>query len=249
MKHRKILLVLVALAGCGNDPSPLTVNQFIQKRAEAVCAGLSPACLMTSDICMAARIAEYQAEYQAAIASFRDFIPSNGDACLAQTRDVYGKIKDSTFALKGTDYERMLAVCANVYRGTSAVNGPCQISPDCLGDLICDKSFCANAKQVGAGANCGNPGEYCPRGSYCSQATGVWVCTAKVGAQGSCVASPCIETLRCAGGLCVDLLDFGAVCASDTDCASGFCEPYAAQCANDIRFAKGTPACIAMGGS
>jgi hypothetical protein len=249
MKHRPILLVLVALVGCGNEPSPLTASQFFQKRAQDVCVGIYSACLMTMDACTAAQTADYQAEYQAATANFRDFIPPNAEACLGKVKDVYGKLENGAVALKAADYRTMQAVCANVYRGTSAVNGPCQSDTDCLGNLACDKGFCATPKLVGAGGLCANPGEYCPPGSYCSNATGVWVCTAKVGAQGNCLASPCLETLRCASGLCVDRLAIGEACVSDADCAGDFCEPYAAKCANDIRFANGTAACIALGGS
>jgi hypothetical protein len=41
-------------------------------------------------------------------------------------------------------------------------------------------------------------------------------------------------------------LAIGAACAADADCASGFCEPFALRCGNDVRFAPETPACLAF---
>ena len=72
---------------------------------------------------------------------------------------------------------------------------------------------------------------------------------AKVGAMADCTAAPCIETLRCAGGVCVARLDLVEACATDGDCSSGFCEPYARVCAQDIRFAPNSDACQAVGGT
>jgi hypothetical protein len=42
-------------------------------------------------------------------------------------------------------------------------------------------------------------------------------------------------------------LGIGADCTVDQDCSSGFCEPYALKCAQDVRFANGSAACTAMG--
>jgi hypothetical protein len=248
MKPRAILPMLALLVSCGSDPDLLSPNAFFQKRPEAECAAVSSACLVTVPACVAGREAEYTAEYQAALRVARDFVPSNAQACLAKVEDVYGKLDQGKVAIGAADYRAMTSVCANVYRGSSAANGPCRADVDCVADLICDKGYCATRKLVAAGAGCANPGESCPPGSYCRVANGVWLCSAKVGAQGDCTVAPCTETLRCAAGVCLDRLAIGESCAADSDCKSGFCEPFAARCAEDIRFANGSAACRAMGG-
>ena len=260
MKRLFLVLALAPLASCGSDPAPITPNDFFQQRADIECAALSTACLMPEATCTAGRLAQHATEYQTAVAAFRTFVPANAEACLAKVRAVYGKISAGAVALAGSEYLGMLAVCANVYRGASAEYQPCQSDLDCNDGLICDPKgdgvgHCGTPKLVGPGAGCANIGEYCPTGAYClnngNSSTGdVWLCTAKVTAQGACSStSPCLETLRCSAGLCVARLDIGEACASDGDCNSNFCEPYALRCANDIRFAPGSPACIAVGGS
>ena len=250
MKRLSIFLVLPVLAGCGDEPTPLTPNQFFQQRADLECAALSSACLMPEATCTAGRVAQYATEYQNAVGNFREFIPANAEACLDEVKKVYGKLNQGAVALAGSDYLAMQAVCANVYRGARLANEPCGSNLDCVDDLICDKGFCGEAQLVAPGAGCANIGEYCPAGSYCSGATGVWFCSAKASAQAYCgTAIPCLEALRCSAGVCLARLGIGEACASDGDCSSGFCEPYALKCANDIRFANGSAACIAMGGS
>lgn len=244
-----MLPLLVTLAACGNEPAALTASQFFQERAEITCSAIETACWVPLTTCTTARVAEYTVEYQNAITYFRDFIPKNAEACLAKVRDVYGKIKGGTVALPAADYNDMEAICANVYRGSSIANGPCQVDADCYGDLICDKGYCGTARLVAPGAGCANIGEICPQGTFCSNATGVWFCTDKVGSLGSCAASPCLETLRCSGGVCLARLGIAEDCAGNEDCTSDFCEPYAHKCSEDIRFANGTAACLAMGGS
>jgi hypothetical protein len=241
--------LLVVMLGCHAEQLPLTPNQYFQQRANAVCSAVTSACLVPLPTCTAGRVAEYTAEYQAALSAVRDFIPDNAEACLTKVKDVYGKLDQGAVALKAADYLAMEASCANVYRGASAANGVCAEDVDCIGTLVCDKGFCGTPKLVAPGAGCANIGEHCPTGSYCSSATGVWLCTPESDLQGSCVQSPCLESLRCAAGVCVARLDIAAACTGDGDCASGFCEPYAHQCAEDIRFANHSAACVAMGGT
>jgi len=248
MKRSFVILTVVGLAGCGSSqPGPLTQTEYCNKYAQAVCDGVSPACLMTPATCMSGRLAECTAE--ARNNATRDFVPPNAEACLNKVSSVFGKLKQGDLALSPLDIQAMDQACAKVYRGTGMANGQCLVDADCLDNLICDKGFCGTASVAAQGAGCANIGQTCPTGSYCTAATGVWLCSNKVGLGGACdAANPCLERLRCAAGVCSVQLDFGAACTADQDCASGLCEPYAAKCALDVRFANGSAACVAMGG-
>jgi hypothetical protein len=248
MKSAPVLLVAALLVGCGGDPAPLTPSQYFQQRADAVCSAVERACLLDVARCSTARLGEYMAEANAAVGSFREFIPVNAEACIAKTREVYGKIRDGMVAMPPADYQAVQVLCGNVYRGATAENGPCHVNADCLGSLVCDKGYCGTPKLVVAGGGCANIGEYCPAGSYCSPGNGVWMCTSKVGLLASCLASPCLESLRCAAGFCAARLPIGEACLRDDECQEGICHPYAAKCAADIRFADGNSACLAMAG-
>lgn len=251
MKRLSLVLSLACLAACHKDPEPITPNEFFQKRAATECAAISPACLVPEATCIAGRVPVFAAEHQRALGELRDFHPDNAETCLDKVEKVYGAISQGAVALAGADYVAMQAVCAGVYRGTKAAFEPCLADLDCTDDLICDKGYCGTGKQVEPGAGCANIGEYCPAGSFCSNAnaSGVWFCSPKATAQNSCTAVPCLESLRCSSDICVPRLTTGEVCTSDNDCGTGFCEPFALRCANDLRFAPGTPVCIAMGGT
>ena len=145
--------------------------------------------------------------------------------------------------------ERQIQVCSDVYRGVVAANGPCLADADCVSGLICDKGYCGTATMVAQGAGCANIGDTCPQGFTCNNTTGPWICAVKAGLGGACSdTQPCLETFRCAAGACSVQLGIGADCAVDQDCSSNFCEPYAAMCATDVRFANGSAACTAMAG-
>jgi hypothetical protein len=182
----------------------------------------------------------------------RAFQPSNAEACLSKVRAFFGQLKQSSVALSVTDYRAMNAVCSNVYRGTAVAYELCPTGEDgdCIDGLICDKDHCGPAKEIPQGG-CANIGEYCSQGYYCRNASNAYFCTAKVGLYGACGASfPCLENLRCtAAGVCDVQLGMSVACSVDQDCATGFCDPYAGKCAQDIRFADGSAACLAMSGT
>jgi hypothetical protein len=248
MNHRLVLLCVIALAGCSSQPGPLTQTEFCDKYAQEICAAVSPACLVTAASCTAGRLNDCSAVAQAN--ATRDFIPPNAQVCLDKVRAAYGKLNQGAVALGAADIQTMNEACGDVYRGTGLANGPCLVDADCLDGLICDKGYCGTAKLVTQGAGCANIGEYCPRGFTCSDAGGFWMCGSKVGLGGACGDSlPCLENLRCSAGLCSVQLEIGADCTVDQDCSSGFCEPYAHKCAQDVRFANGSAACMAMGSS
>ena len=239
------LVALVSLAGCGNDKSPTTQTEYCNTYAQEICAAVAPACLITTSACMAGRLADCSAQAQQNIG--RDFLPSNADACLAKIREVYGKLNQGAVALTAAAIASIDNACANVYRGTKALDRPCEVDVDCLDGYICDKGFCGRAKVVAQGQGCANVGEICPQGSYCSGAAPVSLCVSKGSLGATCDDSaPCLETLRCESGACAVQLGVGFACSVDQDCDTGFCEPYAKLCANDVRFANNSAACTAM---
>ena len=249
MNRRFVYLSMIVLIGCNSQPGPLTQTEFCNKYAEDVCAGVVPACLVTAATCTDGRLAE--CTDVARSNAGRDFIPANAEVCLNKVNGTYSKLKQGSVALSATDIQAKDQACGDVYRGTVLANGPCKADADCLDGLICDvaKGFCGTSKLVAQGAGCANIGETCPSGSFCNAITGVWLCLSKAGLGGACNdANPCLENLRCAAGTCVVQLGIGEQCTVDQDCSTGFCEPYAGLCAQDLRFAVHSSACVAMGG-
>jgi hypothetical protein len=246
MHCRFVVLSMVALAGCGSQPGQLTQLEFCNQYAQAVCAAVEPACLMTEASCTAGRLAECSRQAQDNVG--RAFIPANAEAYLNKVNAAYGS-KGGAFSIGKLEWQAMNQARDNVYRGTISANGVCAVNADCLDGLICDKQYCGKEKIVAQGAGCANIGETCSPGSYCSSATGVWMCVSKIVFGGSCGASPCLEDLHCAGGVCAAQLGFGELCTVDQDCDSGFCEPYAAKCALDVQFSNNSAACVVMGGN
>ena len=249
MNRHFAFLSMVALAGCNSQPAPLTQTEYFNKYAQAMCDGLSPACLMIPATCTAGRLAECQGDAQIAATNGWDFLPPNADAYLRKVSAAYGKVKQGS-VITAKDYKDMEEARGKVYRGTGLANkGTCLADADCLDGLICDKGRCGNEKTVAQGAPCANIGETCPQNFFCGDSGGgVLLCVTKVGLGGACTDAPCLENLRCTAGFCAMQLDFGQACTLDQDCSSGFCEPYAGKCALDIRFAPGNFDCIALGG-
>jgi hypothetical protein len=109
---------------------------------------------------------------------------------------------------------------------------------------------------VGQNAGCANVGETCTQGFYCGDSFGVPSCVPRVGLANLCDEGNtdfykrvyCLESLRCVSGACIPQLDIGEVCTSSQDCLSGYCEPYAGKCAQDLRFAPGSTSCVALTG-
>ena len=248
MNRHFVILSMVALAGCSSQPGPLTPTEFCNKEAREICAAVSPACLIPVTGCTPGLLAKCSADAQTQANSGLDFIPPNAEACLTKVNATYGKLNQGAVALAASDFQAMNEVCNNVYRGTTLANGPCSSDAVCLNGLICDKLHCGTALMVAQGAGCANTGETCPQGFYCGDSAGVLLCVTKAGPGGTCTDVPCSENLRCSGGVCATQLGIGEDCAVDQDCSSGFCEPYAAKCAQDVRFANGSAACIAMSG-
>ncbi len=245
--RRSALLGVVALAGCGSQPGPLTPAEYCNQYAQDVCAAVTTACLVPEASCLTGQLVACNADAQNKAGL--DFIPSNAQTCLDKVKATYGKLNQG-LAIPAADFQAMNEVCSEVYRGTKVANASCAGDAECISGLICDKGHCGTAAVVAPGAGCANIGETCPQGFYCSGASGIWVCASKVATGVACDdALPCLENLRCVAGVCTARLGIGEDCTLDQDCSSGFCEPYALKCALELRFASGNVDCMAMGGS
>jgi hypothetical protein len=262
MKACRLVVVLVPVLGtllalgCGEENKSLTAADFDNQYAKDICAAVTPACLIPETACTASQLLSRVQQDQEAMSNYWLFSPSNAQTCLNQVNSTYGKLRGGTVALKAADMHSVDQACKDVYRGTRVANEACNVDKDCVANLICDHSKgtlggrCGAPSTVMEGGGCANIGEVCPAGSYCGNSAGVFVCQPKFDLGAACSETvPCLESLRCAGGLCITQLGIGEVCAADLDCATNFCEPYALRCAEDVRFANGSAACLALGGT
>lgn len=254
--HRLIVLASLSALGCGNEDKPLTPAEFTDRYVQSVCTAVSEACLMTSSACVSEQLSERAQTDQAAVTAGRAFMPADAQTCLDKVATVYGKLDHGTVALAPADLRALAQACAPVYRGNKLAGQTCAVDEDCIAGLLCDhgktadSGRCGSRAPVAQGEGCANIGEVCPVGFYCGVAAELRKCLPKVGLGGACDAqTPCLESYRCADGTCIAQLGVGEVCSTDQDCATGFCEPYAGKCAADVRFANGSAACVAMGGT
>jgi hypothetical protein len=208
---------------------------------------------MTDTACIAEQLSVRSGVDQSAVALGRSFVQASADECLKTVDSVYGKMRDGQKSLKESELETLKQVCNQVYRGGKLANQECGADEDCVSGLVCDlgkggpSGRCGTKTVVLQGAGCANVGEICPLGFFCGNSDGVWVCQPKLGLAAACDAAPCLENLRCSGGICVSLLTDGQACTVGDECASGFCEPYVRLCAEDVGFAPGSISCLAMG--
>jgi hypothetical protein len=194
---------------------------------------------------MAARQAACADRAQNEEAAQRPFDPGNADACLAKVSAVFGVLKEG-LAIPAKDYQSLVEECARVFHGDAKANDLCGVNADCSGTMVCDKGRCGTWRQVQPDTGCANIGEYCPQSYTCSRVSETWFCATRPGLGAEC--SPegaCLEDLRCDNGICAARLGIGFACQADGDCATGFCEPFALKCGNDVRFADTSPACQA----
>jgi hypothetical protein len=256
MNARRLIWGLGSLLamGCGNENKPLTPTDFSNRYAQAVCAEVSPACLMPETSCVAEQLSVRAQEDQSSTAQGWIFMPASAAACLSTVNRVYGQLHQRPGALSAADLDTLDQACSEVYRGAKLANQECSFDEDCVAGLICDQGKgspgrCGTETVVLQGAGCANIGEICPPGFFCGDAAGVWACQPKMGLAAACDSAPCLESLRCAGGICVSQFDIGEACTAGQECSTGFCEPYAHLCADYVGFAIHSAACQAMGGT
>lgn len=221
-----VLSTMMFAAGCGGGGSaPLTEAVFCDQKATNECNGVAAKCVTTLSACKAKRVQaclDFGAQQQMhPSAAARPFRPERAGACLAKATDVYNNP-----TITPADRLDLDTVCAKVYSGSVKANAACTESDaecDQNANLICDTGFgvCTTKKNVGANANCNNPGETCPTGQYCTGTPRL--CTPKVASGMACSDTmPCVDGQRCAGATdnttCMAAVMIGGVCTSNADC-------------------------------
>jgi len=238
--------LLAAACGGGGSSTPLTEDQFCVQKSQKECQVTDRCGLPTKDSCLAQRKAMCLAFAAASKTPPRVFHPENVQRCIDKTGAVYAKS-----IITPTDLDDMNDACNYVFQGNVDKLAACTVKYDCKGTVICDKGLCADQVVKQADQQCGNAGEICAAGQYCTGTPNK--CTAKKAMGVACDATnPCVETLRCAG-TCVALVAAAGACTSNSDCASAapYCDPYSGhKCEVGLAFAPtATAACADYGGA
>jgi hypothetical protein len=220
----------------------MSEENFCQEYARIECKDVADFCGFNASACEPARVAECR-QRRGGPGANRQFNANNADACL--------KKLDQTYKLPlilGADLQALELTCARVFAGTGKLLDMCQADLDCAEGIICDKSRCSPLKIVASRGLCGNPGERCPGGEYCTNATGVFQCVPRIPQDAACALTmPCLESLRCgaAAGRCLARLETGEVCGGDDECKSGYCTRYVSNptCSRGLNFSPGSDSC------
>jgi hypothetical protein len=237
-------------AGCGGGGSskPLIVDDFCTQKAQKECQ-VTVRCATDKTTCETQRRALCMTFAQATMSPTRPFRPENVAACISETNRVYAK----TSPITPTDLASMDDACNYVFQGSVARDGTCATKYDCTGKVICDRAMrCETQVNKNNGDDCSGAGAVCTQGLYCT-GTPVPRCMAKKVLTNVCDdMNPCIETLRCMGGICAARAMANDPCATDDDCptTAPYCDPNVGNhCDSGLSFAGGAPSCAAFGGS
>lgn len=221
------------------------VGSFCSAYADALCQGVAAGCATSVDNCKAKAAAKCNVDSAAVGRVYR---PSNADACVSKTKDLFGQ---KTFTADQEKEQKNL--CGRVFGGTVAKNGPCQVAADCQDNkMTCDKGLCSEKTDKKLGEACNNPGDVCEKGSYCGNQGAVKFCLAKNKLGDLCLNpdNPCLEDLRCSGS-CQPKYGPGEVCGTDDECkettTAPYCDPVQNKCLP--KYGLGTESCKQIGGS
>lgn len=238
-----VVALLLGVVACGSEAAaPLSEDEFCEAYATRECAKVAPLCSLSPEACRPARVSACRAFAQRSRSETRSYRPANIDPCLAKVSATYARE-----TITAADLAALEDTCARVFQGDAALNDACGVDYDCGGALVCDKGRCGNRKIVARDGGCANVGEICPGDQFCSSAPGLYLCLDRAQSGMPCGASqPCQPELRCAGR-CAERLGVGAGCEVHDDCSSGMCDPHGLVCATGLRFATGSPSCLAFG--
>jgi hypothetical protein len=250
------VFLAMAAAGCGGGggTTAVTPATFCAQVADKECQVTTKCGIADKTACTTVRAAKCMAQATERAVAPRVFTVANINNCVNQVNSVYSTNGMITVA----KLDAMDDACQYVFQGNIKEGKDCTVKYDCEGTLICDTakspSLCAKKVVKNMGDLCGNPGEVCNTGSYCTKMGDVFRCVAKLTANQACDvdANPCVEALRCLAGTCQTRADSGGACTSDDDCATTvpYCDPYIGnKCDQGLTFGGGAAACAAFGGS
>jgi hypothetical protein len=238
---------LAFCTACSSGAGPRTEEQFCQQYANIECSKIAPFCSFSPANCEPARVNACRVMASQLKGVGHQYNPANTDACLNKLSEAY-----STNLITPVMLKAVSDTCARVFEGTAKMTEACMLDYDCVSGFICDKGHCGVQKTVASGGLCANPGEQCPKGEYCSSATGVFVCTKRAALGTACSPSvPCDESLRCVSSVCVARLDTQGMCTQDDDCMSDYCNLYGSTrtCGPGLAFAFESASCKAYMGT
>ncbi len=245
-------LAAVLLACSSSDVAPKypDVASFCAQYAQEECQ-VASRCAASASTCTSSRQNACQQFAAAAATGTRTYHSDKAEDCINKIHDIYSGAASGS-AITPQQMADMNDVCSRAFAGTVDKLQGCTSDYDCASDRICDKKLCADKSTKNQGDLCGNPGEVCADGSFCTASTGgASQCVAQ-GAQGAACSDtlPCGPSLRC-DNTCGPRFGSGGACASDNDCASDapFCDPNIGnKCDLGVTFAAGAAACKDYGG-
>jgi hypothetical protein len=244
MRHWAITILLCT--GCTFGGDSITEEQFCKEYAHRECEKVAGFCSFPAASCEPSREAACREWAGRSKSGTRQFTAANVNRCLDQVSSTF-----SSSTVTPTQLAALDDACGRVFQGIARARETCSVNFDCVGKLVCDKGLCGTPTTVSSGGGCANIGESCPKGEYCSMATGLFFCTPKQKVGMPCsTAQPCTEGLRCRDGTCDVQLAAGENCLRDDDCQTGYCNPYVLpatpqKCTPGLGFAYQSPSCIA----
>jgi hypothetical protein len=236
------------------DP-PNDVISFCEAVAQARCQ-MAAACSVDTTTCQQYQNAQCSLQAQiVTTAATRTYDPTAGAACIQALQSAFG----AGIAHVGFDELKMVNdTCQRAYAGDMQQGAGCHSDYDCAAGLSCtaktpggDPVVCEPAQPVAQGQSCSGLGAMCAAGTYCSDQSGQWQCTA-----GAAVGQPCAAGIYCLGAqhcmahICPMPGNAGASCVSDGDCGADapYCDPNSATCAPGLAFQPGSVDCSGLTG-
>jgi hypothetical protein len=211
----------VTLVACGADDVgekyPST-ESFCSTLAEEECTAvaLNP-CSATVDACKTKRTQTCQAGAAAVSGQGRSYSAPGAEACITKTKELLAA--RNIDPAKATETAQL---CERVYTGTKARTQTCATDFECQNGLVCSQGVCFEKTAKNVDEPCGNPGDVCGAGTYCGVKGAAKFCVARPGANGQCSAdAPCLESLRCSGGVCLQRYQVNQGCQTSDDCVTG----------------------------
>lgn len=213
-------LAFVTLVACGDDVGEKypSTDSFCSALAQEECqaVALNP-CQTTVENCTTKRTSSCQANAAKLSAVGRTYRATSAEECIGKTKEL--------LAARNIDPAKDAVAkeaCERVFTGSVEKAQRCSNDYECAGSLVCTQGVCYDKVEKQKGEPCGNPGDTCAAGTYCDTKSAAKFCVARPDQGGICAADvPCLETLRCAGGVCQAKYQVNQVCTAPEDCATG----------------------------